>query len=311
MICPVNCGQTGGCSACRPKRHRRAVILPACVAHVGESQIHPECSACIDAIADALVAARLALDCGLIDAERGERDCRRGEPECAACKAEADDSTIRWWTRKELARRDRDDARVDLVAARAAITERDELRATLAALPASTAVREACAGACRRCHGAGFLPNLMDAPGGPTCACGQPSARESGACGADHGPAFCDCWEGLIAARDEARAALVALSAEAARAEATTYASKESWCAQCIALALPASDALREHDAALTARAREACAQVIDAVVTEHRAEYPRHGESGYWCEDFGCGNLVDLAAAIRAVSPPDGEAKP
>jgi hypothetical protein len=38
-------------------------------------------------------------------------------------------------------------------------------------------------GRCRLCSGMGILPNFMDAPGGPRCACGRPSVRETGACG--------------------------------------------------------------------------------------------------------------------------------
>lgn len=39
---------------------------------------------------------------------------------------------------------------------------------------------------CTLCHGMKMLPNFMDAPNGPRCACGRPSAHQSGWCGVEH-----------------------------------------------------------------------------------------------------------------------------
>jgi hypothetical protein len=44
---------------------------------------------------------------------------------------------------------------------------------------------------CLLCAGMRILPNFMDAPGGPRCACGRPSTNESGSCGEDHGAIPC------------------------------------------------------------------------------------------------------------------------
>ena len=78
---------------------------------------------------------------------------------------------------------------------------------------------------------------------------------------------------------------------------------------------------------AAVADEREACAKILDTIVRHHRARQygeeheditdglrrehvattarepsgPRCGEPGYFCEDFGCGSLEDIAAAIRA----------
>ena len=79
------------------------------------------------------------------------------------------------------------------------------------------------------------------------------------------------------------------------------------------------------------AEEREACAKILDAIVREHRVRQlgeehedvtdgvrrghvdttsrephgPRCGEPGYFCEDYGCGSLEDIAAAIRARGGP------
>lgn len=45
----------------------------------------------------------------------------------------------------------------------------------------------------------GILPNRMDAPGGPVCACGKPSRRESGQCEDDHGGMMCACPPATLA----------------------------------------------------------------------------------------------------------------
>ncbi len=44
---------------------------------------------------------------------------------------------------------------------------------------------------CPLCAGMRILPNFMDAPGGPRCACGRPSIHESGACTFDHNAIPC------------------------------------------------------------------------------------------------------------------------
>jgi hypothetical protein len=44
---------------------------------------------------------------------------------------------------------------------------------------------------CRMCGGIGVLPNRMDAPSGPVCACGRPSVHESGQCAEAHEPVPC------------------------------------------------------------------------------------------------------------------------
>jgi len=44
---------------------------------------------------------------------------------------------------------------------------------------------------CPLCSGLRVLPNFLDAPGGPRCACGRPSTRESGACSTVHGAVAC------------------------------------------------------------------------------------------------------------------------
>lgn len=54
---------------------------------------------------------------------------------------------------------------------------------------------------CSLCAGMTILPNFMDAPGGPRCACGRPSVHESGACGEEHNALPCPrcgtfpCWK--------------------------------------------------------------------------------------------------------------------
>ncbi len=50
---------------------------------------------------------------------------------------------------------------------------------------------ESTTAACHICGGLKLLPNWMDAPGHPRCACGRDSIHESGQCGVDHGPIFC------------------------------------------------------------------------------------------------------------------------
>lgn len=45
--------------------------------------------------------------------------------------------------------------------------------------------------ACSMCGGLGFLPNWMDAPGHPRCACGRRSVRQSGECMLGHPPIPC------------------------------------------------------------------------------------------------------------------------
>lgn len=51
-------------------------------------------------------------------------------------------------------------------------------------------------GACSVCKGSGFSPHRMDAREGPTCACGKPSTKQSGACDDPHGPIPCrQCGE--------------------------------------------------------------------------------------------------------------------
>ena len=50
---------------------------------------------------------------------------------------------------------------------------------------------------CPRCADFGLLPNRMDAPGHPKCACGRDSVHESGQCEVDHGPVWCDCPMGV------------------------------------------------------------------------------------------------------------------
>ena len=44
---------------------------------------------------------------------------------------------------------------------------------------------------CPLCSGLTILPNFMDAPGGPRCACGRPSVHESGECAFNHGMVPC------------------------------------------------------------------------------------------------------------------------
>lgn len=44
---------------------------------------------------------------------------------------------------------------------------------------------------CHVCGGLTILPNFMNAPGGPRCACGLPSIHESGSCGREHGAVPC------------------------------------------------------------------------------------------------------------------------
>ena len=44
---------------------------------------------------------------------------------------------------------------------------------------------------CRLCSGLTILPNFMDAPGGPRCACGRPSVHEYGGCEIEHGAVPC------------------------------------------------------------------------------------------------------------------------
>lgn len=97
---------------------------------------------------------------------------------------------------------------------------------------------------------------------------------------------------------------------------AGTPASDAGPCFACDPRLAPDASLPVEVQAAVDAE-RETCAQLLDAVVAEHRAEdrayketsraeggktAPIHGERGYFCEDFGCGSLVDLAAAIRAL---------
>jgi hypothetical protein len=54
---------------------------------------------------------------------------------------------------------------------------------------------------CPLCSGMRILPNFMDAPGGPRCACGRPSIHESGACDVEHDAVPCPrcgtfpCWK--------------------------------------------------------------------------------------------------------------------
>lgn len=56
---------------------------------------------------------------------------------------------------------------------------------------------------CPRCASTGVLPNRMDAPDEPVCACGKPSVREDGFCADDHGAVFCNCSAGHAAARPQ------------------------------------------------------------------------------------------------------------
>jgi hypothetical protein len=58
---------------------------------------------------------------------------------------------------------------------------------------------------CDRCGGLGILPNKMDAPNGPECACGKPSRWESGWCGTKHPTCLCDCERGKRVAEFLAR----------------------------------------------------------------------------------------------------------
>jgi hypothetical protein len=44
---------------------------------------------------------------------------------------------------------------------------------------------------CTLCDGFRRLPNRMDAPNGPVCGCGRPSAHQDGSCGVEHGPVPC------------------------------------------------------------------------------------------------------------------------
>jgi len=46
---------------------------------------------------------------------------------------------------------------------------------------------------CSECMGLGILPNIMNAPDGPECACGGPSRHANGWCGENHGPIYCNC----------------------------------------------------------------------------------------------------------------------
>lgn len=46
--------------------------------------------------------------------------------------------------------------------------------------------------------------------------------------------------------------------------------------------------------------ALEAAAALIEATVAEHRDANPTHRDKG-WCEDYGCTDLLNMAAEIRA----------
>jgi hypothetical protein len=45
----------------------------------------------------------------------------------------------------------------------------------------------------RSVTGSELFGNRMDAPDGPICACGKPSAFENGGCEDRHGLVWCDC----------------------------------------------------------------------------------------------------------------------
>jgi len=58
-------------------------------------------------------------------------------------------------------------------------------------LPLWASVASSSPARCLLCDGFRYLPNRMNAPGGPICGCGQPSVHEDGSCGVEHEPVPC------------------------------------------------------------------------------------------------------------------------